>query len=202
MFGFFFCGVGQIGGVPGYYHNGHRAYIQRYIKPATLGLSASLGRPVLPLIITDLALKLVAYGGQVESPDGWDVRFELADRTRLYHEDVAFDGVAGRKAVWLGLPIAHDRPLDLRIYCGNPLVTAPQADPIKCWAGVLASIDLSTGTDQSGNGANLELIAVASDTLAGMPAGRYSENATDVDLIATDDGDVLVTDGGDTLMVG
>ncbi len=195
--------VGFIGGPSERYRNGYLAYIPRLANAAAMGITAEIAPCVLPVVVTSQELRVVASGGLVESALGWDVRFETPSAGKLAHQDVAYDGATGVKVVWLRFPtIAPASTIDLRIYVGKPDLTGTEADPVACWAGFLAAIDLGSGIDHSGNGASLTLTGVSSATLAGFSAGRYDEAAVAVDTLATSTGDQLVSSDSDTLVAG
>lgn len=122
-------------------------------------------------------LKSVTNGGQVESPDGFDIRFELEDGTKLPHEIERYDPVAGRLVAWVRIPqwdIAT--PLTLFLYYGKAGLTATEADPAATWQDYLAVWDPITGRDRSGNGRHLVASGVVPDELVG-PAGRFDGTA-------------------------
>ncbi len=166
--------VGYISSLPERYPNGFAGYVPRMAQPSAFGITQDVGPVVLPIIVTDTQLRDLGSGGGVESSLGWDIRFETPAFGKLAHQDLAYDPATGRKAVWLRFPLIRATELlDLRIYFGKPDLLASEADPLACWAGCLAAIDLGTGIDHSGNGADLVLTGVSADTLAGLAVGRY-----------------------------
>ncbi|GBD44959.1 hypothetical protein HRbin40_02455 [bacterium HR40] len=118
-------------------------------------------------------LKDVARGGQVESPQGFDLRFEDADGTRLPHDLEHYDPATGTLVAWVRIPswdIA--RNLTLFLYYGKPELAASEADPAATWQDYLAVWDPVTGRDRSGHGRDLVASGVTAAELVG-PAGRF-----------------------------
>lgn len=118
-------------------------------------------------------LKSVANGGRIESPDGFDLRFELDDGRKLAHEIERYDPQAGSLVAWVRIPswdIATT--LTLFLYYGKTGLTASEADPAATWQDHLAVWDPVTGRDRSGRGRDLVATGLVPDELVG-PAGRF-----------------------------
>ena len=146
--------------------NGY-AWRRRLIVPPR-PLAATLTGFVLYVETEGGWLKTAALGGRVDSAQGFDLCFELADGTRLAHEVDLYDGAAGRLAAWVRLPgwvLAERR--ELFLYYGKPGLAATAADPAAVWAGYLAVWDVRSGTDRTGQSRDLVMSGVAAQPLLG-----------------------------------
>ncbi len=122
-------------------------------------------------------LRSVANGGEVESDQGFDLRFELEDGTRLDHEIDSYDPVAGRLRVWVRVPSWDQTiPLHLFLYHGKTGLAVSEENPTAVWQDYLAVWDTASGRDRTGNGRDLTPAGVAAGNLVG-PAGVFDGNA-------------------------
>jgi hypothetical protein len=156
--------------------NGFR-FRRRLLLPARQQVSEVITGFVLLVKEAGDWLRSAAHGGQIESPDGYDLRFELADGTKLAHEIERYDPVSGELVAWVRIP-AWDiaTSLTLFLYYGKAGLTASEADPAATWQDYLAVWDPLTGRDRSGNGRHLVATGVVPDELVG-PAGRFDGTA-------------------------
>lgn len=184
------------------YPNGYTGgYIQRQIPKELINIQETIPYIVLPLFVQSDYFKIA--NGYLYSLLGWDIRYETLGGSKLYHEDISYDGVTGTKCAWVRFTsLEPGADLGLKIFFGKAGLTESEEEPIKCWNGYLASIELSTGFDRSGNNADLSLFGVAATTLNSLRAGNFSELAEDVDRIITSDNDGLVTSIGHKLVWG
>jgi hypothetical protein len=160
--------------------NGYR-YRRRLVvvPPAAADAAATVVQDVVLLVReTQLWLRSAANGGQVESEQGFDLRFEAeADGTKLDHELERYDPATGELVAWVRLPgwrLAE--PFELALYHGRPGLPASEANPAGTWRGYLAVWDTRTGADRSGQGRDLQPVNVAADGLI-AGCGRFDGNA-------------------------
>lgn len=84
---------------------------------------------------TDAALATVANGGKVQSATGLDIRFELADGTKLDHEVELWKATTGQLVAWVRIPTLSasvDTPFYL--YYGNASVVASEQNKTGVWS--------------------------------------------------------------------
>ena len=113
-------------------------------------------------------LRSVGNGGRLESAQGFDLRFELTDGTKLDHEIERYDPVAGALIAWVRLPTwRFTARLDLQLYYGKPSLAASEANPAGVWRGYLAVWDARTGVDRTGNGRALTPSGINAGSLIG-----------------------------------
>lgn len=116
-------------------------------------------------------LKGAGQGGAVQSGDGFDLRFELADGTRLMHELDRYDPATGRLTAWVRLPSwTLSKRQTLYLYAGKPGLAQSEANPAGAWGAVLASIDPTNGADRSGHGHDLAAASITPAELVGDAA--------------------------------
>ena len=163
-------------GVPGF-ANGYRYRRRLIVQPPPGG-----GEPVqdVTLLVRETQgwLRSVEHGGRLESGQGFDVRFEALDGTRLDHELERYEPIAGELVAWIRLP-AWDlaAPLELLLYYGKAGLAAGEADPAATWRGYLAVWDTRTGSDRTGRNRHLQPSGVAPGSLI-AGCGRFDGNAT------------------------
>jgi len=122
-------------------------------------------------------LKSLANGGNIESDQGFDLRFELEDGTKLDHEIDSYDPVAGKLLAWVRIPSWDQaQSLHLFLYHGKSGLTVSEENPTGVWQGYLAVWDTQSGRDRSGNGRDLTLAGVTGSELVGA-SGRFDGNA-------------------------
>ncbi len=160
---------------PQTYANGY-AYRRRLLVPAQ-GSGETVTGFVLLVDQQGDWLRSVANGGLVESGQGFDLRFELEDGTKLAHEIDAYDPVAGRLLAWVRIPSwDQTRPLHLFLYYGRTGLTATEADPTAVWQDYLAVWDTASGRDRTAGGRDLTLSGVTGSQLVGA-SGMFDGNA-------------------------
>ncbi len=141
---------------PTTYLNGYR-YRRRIVVPKSsiLGTATLFGFPFF-LREEGNWLKHKSAGGKIESPQGFDVRFELADGTKLPHDVELYDPQAGRLLAWIRLPeLRPQEDLVLFLYYGKPDLVESEADPALTWRDYLAVWHLPDLSDRSGRGRDL-----------------------------------------------
>ena len=156
--------------------NGYR-YRRRILLPAEPGAAETAADFVLLLHEQGDWLRDVARGGRVESAQGFDLRFEEEDGTRLDHEIERYDPVGGELLAWVRLPswdLAAPRAFFL--YYGKPGLAAPEANPQAVWQGHLAVWDSQSGQDRSAQGRDLVATGVQAGELIG-PCGLFDGSA-------------------------
>ena len=100
---------------------------------------------------TDVQLKSVANGGQINSSSAWDVRFEALDGSKLSHEIVYFDAVNGILECAVKIP-ALDNVSDTNIYIyfGKSGLVASEENVADVWSNSFARVfhmrDITTST--------------------------------------------------------
>jgi hypothetical protein len=163
-----------IGAAPTVWANG---FARRQTARAPVNALGSIvaGYPfVLYISRTHTQLRTVANGGMVQSSQGWDIRYEIQGVGKLAHDLDNYATSSGFVGSFVRFPsIDPSADVILHLYYGKT-VTAPEADPTACWAEMLASIDLATGTDWSNSGADLTLSGVTPTTFLGIRAGNFT----------------------------
>lgn len=162
---------------PPTFANGY-ARRRRLVVPRRTATAEAAADFVMRVDETGTWLRVRSLGGGVESPAGFDLRFELEDGTRLPHEVELYDDGAGRLLAWVRLPgWVLSQEVRLFLYYGKAGLAASEANPAGVWAGYLAVWDARTGVDRSGNGRHLTPSGIAAGELIG-PAGSFSGTAT------------------------
>ena len=155
------------------YANGFR-YRRRIVVPAQTAAAETVSDFVLLVRETGAWLKPVASGGRVQHPQGFDLRFELENGTKLDHELERYDASAGSVLAWVRVPSWQlSSQLRLVLYYGKPALTAAEANPVSVWRGYLAVLDARTGADRSGANRALTPTGIGTGALLG-DAGAYS----------------------------
>jgi hypothetical protein len=154
------------------YPNGYRWRRRIVLPPQPVAAEVADGFVVL-VKESGAWLRGVGHGGRIESPAGFDLRFELVDGTRLPHELKRYDGGTGELVAWVRVPGWRlTRRLELALYYGKPGLGAPEADPALTWRDYLAVWDTRTGADRTGKGRDLVPANIAQGSLIG-PCGRF-----------------------------
>ncbi len=155
------------------YANGFR-YRRRIVVPAQTAAAETVSDFVLLVRETGTWLKPVAAGGRVQHPQGFDLRFELENGTKLDHELERYDASAGSVLAWVRVPSWQlSSQLRLVLYYGKPGLTATEANPASVWRGYLAVLDARTGVDRSGANRALTPTGIGTGALIG-DAGAYT----------------------------
>ncbi len=159
---------------PQTYANGY-AYRRRLLVPAQ-GSGETVTGFVLLVDQQGDWLRSVANGGLVESGQGFDLRFELEDGTKLAHEIDAYDPVAGRLLAWVRIPSWDQaRALHLFLYYGKTDLATTEANPTAVWQDYLAVWDTASGRDRTAGGRHLTPTGLGSGALVGA-AGLFDGN--------------------------
>jgi hypothetical protein len=152
--------------------NGY-AYRRRIVVPRgmAVGTAPLEGFPLMVAVTGDW-LKVGAPGGRIESDQGFDLRFEQEDGTRLDHEIERFDPQAGELRAWVRLQrLDPTADTGLFLYYGKPALVASEADPTGVWRDYLAVWHLPDGRDRTGRGRDLRAVGtVATGSLLGDAA--------------------------------
>jgi len=158
------------------YANGYR-HRRRIVVPVQASTAEVAADFVLLVRESGTWLKPASAGGRVEHPQGFDLRLELEDGTRLDHDLERYDGAAGSLVAWVRVPSYQlASQLRLFLYYGKPGLTVTEANPSAAWRGYLAVIDSRTGADRTGNGRSLTPSGINAGELIG-PAGSYNGSA-------------------------
>ena len=158
------------------YANGYR-YRRRLVVPSQAAGSEIATNFVLLVSESGDWLKSAANGGKVQHAQGFDLRFELEDGTKLDHEIERHDLAAGSLMAWVRLPnIDLTSQTRLLLYYGKPALSATEANPTGVWQAYLAVYDVRTGSDRTGRGRSLTPSGVAAGTLLG-DAGAFDGSA-------------------------
>ncbi|MCS6781022.1 MAG: DUF2341 domain-containing protein, partial [Geminicoccaceae bacterium] len=163
--------------------NGYR-YRRRIVIPQQMVRSTT---PLagFPLLVLEEGpwLRGTAQGGRVESAQGFDLRFELENGTKLPHDLERYDPVAGRLVAWVRLSeLRPSENLVLFLYYGKPGLAASEADPAATWRDYLAVWHLPDPTDRTGRGRNLTATAVSTAEGPVGAAGRFDGTASELAL--------------------
>ncbi len=155
------------------YANGFR-YRRRIVVPAQTGVTETATDFVLLVRESGNWLKPVASGGRVQHAQGFDLRFELENGTKLDHEIERYDATAGSLLAWVRVPSWQlSSQLRLVLYYGKSGLTVTEANPASVWRGYLAVFDARTGADRSGNNRALTPTGIGAGTLLG-DAGSFT----------------------------
>ncbi|MEM7298244.1 MAG: DUF2341 domain-containing protein, partial [Bacteroidota bacterium] len=128
--------------------------------------------PVL-ISFTDAQLASTGNGGNVESTNGYDIRFTYQDDVSfLDHEIEYYDETTGEYVAWVRLPVfSATENTVLEMYYGNSLVTTdPSTTGV--WVDYHVVFHMSDNDDSSPNGYNGTIQAGATDIEADAIAGR------------------------------
>ena len=130
-------------------------------------------------------LKSNDNGGKVASPAGDDLRFELADGTKLAHELELYDAAAGKLGAWVRVPeLRADAATELLLYYGKPGLQASEAAPQAVWQDYLAVWHLPSIVDASGNARDLSPTGDVADASLGLGDGAVALGGAGVLTIA------------------
>lgn len=155
------------------------AWLNGYARRRRIVVPAGrTGEPLegFPLLVETSGewLRPQAQGGGLADPGGRDLRFELADGTRLAHDVELWDPGAGRLRAWVRLPVLPaGEELGLFCYYGKPGLARGEEDPAAVWRDHLAVWHLPGTADRSGGGRHLTGDAPAPAEGALGPAGRF-----------------------------
>jgi hypothetical protein len=168
---------------PSTFLNGYR-YRRRIVIPRHVvrGTVPLVGFPLL-VLEEGPWLRSTAHGGRVESAEGFDLRFELENGTKLPHDVERYDPVAGRLVAWVRLTeLQPEEDLVLFLYYGKPGLAPSEADPAATWRDYLAVWHLPDPTDRTGRGRNLVATAVSAAEGPVGAAGRFDGTASELVL--------------------
>lgn len=162
--------------VPPTYANGYR-YRRRLVVPPQAAGGETVANFVLGVRETGTWLKSAANGGKVQHPQGYDLRFELEDGTKLDHEIERHDLATGTLLAWVRLPsLDLGAQLRLFVYYGKASLSVSEANPTGVWQGYVAVFDTRTGADRTGRGRTLTATGVGAGELLGG-AGAFNGSA-------------------------
>ena len=156
--------------------NGY-GYRRRIVLPTSAAKGGNHDNFPLWLELTSDWLRSTAQGGKVASADGHDLRFELADGTKLAHELELYDAAGGKLGAWVRVPqLRADTATELLLYYGKPGLTESEAQPTDVWSDYLAVWHLPSNVDATAEGRSLTPVGMTSGTSAGLGAGSLSLN--------------------------
>ena len=119
---------------------------------------------------TDRNLATIQNGGQVVSPNGYDIIFSTdpGGLTKLDHELEAYDPVSGHVVAWIRIPtLSHSADTILYVFYGNPNIAGSQQNPNGVWDSNYSAVYHLANTggaltaDSTANGNNGTLTAVS-----------------------------------------
>ena len=169
------------------YANGYR-YRRRIVVPPQTTAAETATDFVLLVQESGGWLKSAVAGGRIEHAQGFDLRFELENGTKLDHEVERYGAGNGTLISWVRIPSWSIRTqLRLYLYYGKPDLTNTEANPAGTWRGYLAVLDARTGTDRSGANRGLTPTNIASGLLigdAGVYAGTSVASRTDASFLS------------------
>jgi hypothetical protein len=135
-----------------------------YESPITIqGASGGSALSNFPVLVagTYPFLANTAYGGMVESEQGYDVifTFDPAGTIPLPYEIDSYDPTTGKVAFWVGLPSLPPTQSKIYMWYGNSRIDASQENKPGVWSGYAGVWHLGNGAtlsavDSSGNGNN------------------------------------------------
>lgn len=153
--------------------NGYKYRRRIVLKASSNKAGFALGNLVWRYSAQEVYYQSVAEGGQVESDLGWDIRFELADGTKLDHDLDAYSDQSGLVECWVKQPtLPHDADTPVFVYHGKSGLLAPEANPAGVFSGYLTAWDCVTGVDKTGQARHLTPSGISSDEMIGE-AGSY-----------------------------
>ncbi len=126
----------------------------------------------------DTSLATIANGGQVTSPNGYDILFSTDPNglTKLDYELEEYDPVHGQVSAWVRIPtLSHTTDTVLYVFYGNPNIISSQQNPAGAWdsnyLGVyhLANTGMGAAADSTtyANNGTLTAISPASGEIDG-----------------------------------
>lgn len=168
---------------PSTFLNGYR-YRRRIVIPRHVvrGTVPLVGFPLL-VLEEGPWLRSTAHGGRVESAQGFDLRFELENGTKLPHDVERYDPSTGRLIAWIRLnELRPNDDLVLFLYYGKAGLVASEADPAATWRDYLAVWHLPDPTDRTGRGRDLRATAVGAAEGPIGAAGRFDGTGSELTL--------------------
>lgn len=111
----------------------------KYRKPITIDQTQVSGTSNLtdfPVVIseTDADLADSANGGNVQSSNGYDIRFELSDGTKLDHEIEKYVNTTGELVAHVRIPsLSATADTEIYMYYGNPDVATTEENAVGVW---------------------------------------------------------------------
>lgn len=158
------------------YANGYR-YRRRLVVPSQAAGSDIATHFVMLVRESGEWLKSTANGGKLQHPQGFDLRFELEDGTKLDHEIERHDLATGALLAWVRLPgLDLTSQTRLWLYYGKASLGGTEANPTAVWQAYLAVYNVRTGSDRTGRGRTLTPNRVTSGELLG-DAGAFDGSA-------------------------
>jgi hypothetical protein len=151
---------------------GHR---RRIVVPASSARGSSHANFPLWVELAGAWLRSASNGGKVASADGHDLRFELADGTKLAHELELYDAVAGRLGAWVRMPeLSGSTATILFLYYDKPGLTQSEAAPVAVWQDYLAVWHLPAGVNAGGVARSLTATGTIASSAEGLGAGALA----------------------------
>ncbi len=161
---------------------GHR---RRIVVPASSARGSSHENFPLWVELSGAWLRSASNGGKVASAEGHDLRFELADGTKLAHELELYDAVAGRLGAWVRVPeLSGSSATILFLYYDKPGLTQSEGAPAAVWQDYLAVWHLPGGVNAGGAARSLTATGTIASSAEGLGAGALSLDGNGVLSIA------------------
>lgn len=135
----------------------------------------SVANFLLPFAKQSDAFKTVASGGEVESSDGYDIRFETTGGTKLGHRLISYDGTAGWIIALVNMPRNFTVAESIFMYLGKAGLGSSEESAANARAGGwLAWFKGGSGTDLTGQDRDLTASGTpGSTTLLGWPSYNF-----------------------------
>jgi len=138
---------------------------------------------------TDPVFKSTANGGQVMSPNGYDIIFSSDPNglTKLDHELEEYNPVTGQIIAWIRIPtLSHTADTVLYVFYGNPNIISSQQNPVGAWDSNyqavyhLANTGMGVAADSTAyaNNGTLTSVAPASGEIYASVGGAAGFNGT------------------------
>ena len=151
--------------------NGYSHRRRLVVASSAVSGESHAGFPLWVSLVGDW-LRSAAHGGDVESVDGFDIRFELEDGSKLAHEIAHYDPVAGELGAWVRVPeLLGDGSNVINLYYGKSGLTTSEADRATVWQDYLAVWHLPGTSDATAAGRDLTQIGTVNVEEGGLGEG-------------------------------
>ncbi len=127
-------------------------------------------------------LRSTAFGGCIESPDGYDIMFTTLTGSTMAHEVNGYTSDPGSFTAWVNLPeLKHDTDTEFYMYYGNSDITSSTEDAAGVWPAVYRGVWHLEEEDTSASGTSASGIPLYEDSTIYDNIGHDFVSATGKD---------------------
>jgi hypothetical protein len=138
------------------YANGYQYRRRIIVPPSNVFGGANITNFVMLVRETLTTLRSVANGGGVQHASGFDIRFELANGTKLDHRIERYVPTTGELIAWVRVPtLSATANTVLQMYYGNDAVVTTEENVAGVYQEYLAAWNARTGVDLTGQARTL-----------------------------------------------